>query len=62
MIPFLSQLDLILASGVVTGLVGLGGSVYLLARHQRPATRPVLLAEAEERATASETASSVAAA
>ena len=62
MIPFLSQLDLILATGVVAGLVGLGGTVFMLARHQRPATRPVVVAQVEERATAAETASRAAAA
>ncbi len=41
MIPFLSQLDLLVAAGVVAGLSGLSGAVFLLARHQRPATRPI---------------------
>ncbi len=41
MIPFLSQLDLLVVAGVVAGLSGLSGAVFLLARHQRPATRPI---------------------
>ncbi len=41
MIPFLSSADVLLTAGVVGGLSGLAGAVYLLARHQRPAKAPV---------------------
>ncbi|MDP9385524.1 MAG: hypothetical protein M3P50_09870 [Actinomycetota bacterium] len=40
MIPFLSSADVLLAAGAVSGLSGLAGGVYLLARLQRPAKAP----------------------
>ena len=64
MIPFISQLDMLYLAGVVAGLAGVGGGLFLLARHQRPATRPIAVAaELEVPATATpEPASNVAAA
>ncbi len=66
MIPFLSQLDLLVVAGVVAGLSGLSGAVFLLARHQRPATRPIAIAadvvEVHPATAAAEPASNVAAA
>ena len=63
MIPFISQLDVLYLAGVVAGLAGVGGGLFLLARHQRPATRPIAVAaELEVPATATpEPASNVAA-
>ncbi len=61
MIPFLSQLDLLYLAGAVAGLAGVGGGLFLLARHQRPATRPIAIA-AEVEVVAAEPASNVAAA
>ncbi|HEX8101204.1 MAG TPA: hypothetical protein VF533_01195 [Solirubrobacteraceae bacterium] len=44
MIPFISQLDMLYVAGVVAGLAGVGGGLFLLARQQRPATRPLAVA------------------
>jgi len=62
MIPFLSQLDYLVAAGVVTGLTSVGGAVFALARHQRPATGAVAPVAVDERVTAGEPATTVAAA
>ncbi len=65
MIPFLSQLDLLYLAGAVAGLAGVGGGLFLLARHQRPATRPIAIAaevEVHTATAAAEPASNVAAA
>ena len=64
MIPFLSLLDLVYASGVVGGVVALGGVVFLFARRSRLADHLVLVpVEAEEALAApvAETTGSVAA-
>ena len=65
MIPFISQLDLLYVAGVAAGLASVGGGLFLLARHQRPATRPIAIAaelEVHPAAATAEPASNVAAA
>ena len=52
MIPFLSFLDLMYASGVVGGVVALGGVVFLYARRSRPAHHLVLVPVEPEEASA----------
>ncbi len=66
MIPFISQLDLLYVAGAIAGLASVGGGLFMLARHQRPATRPIAIAaelvEVHPAAAAAEPASNVAAA